>query len=407
MSDLSQTTKVETWVEYVPRKDEEAALELINMSFEEHMARVVAPAPANHLMRYKMDAMMDIHGEWFKKTEEEYAKSEMMDIRQYALKYPHDDIGRVLPVMRFHHSRIICVTAILFTFAAGREVEEAFAAGVCGWRHDKKHLPYCHTSEDLITRPPFNIASHEWRGLIDMVNDFELHSYCHENNVPPGYILEAMNETGRFPMQSPADTAGYNEHDWYFLGDPPGPAYLWRISESILGAEAGCLIVDDKGPLFEVGQRRARGHKEFYSNLKGRVNDGVTRRALWYALTNKIFSAKDLLNASDAFVDAHLLDMLNGKHDIPEWIHSCLKIARGDMKELDKWQKESFDTKEEYEKRLNKLRGWRQDIVPVPTRIFDSKSFRIVSSSGVESEIKATIDYDKVDRTWFIFVYEK
>ncbi len=404
---ISEMNGRESWAHYEPAKRDKKALALIELSTRAQFERILAFAPKDHRIHWQVRMLFDQFGGYIDAREKEAAVSRLAGLRQHGPKSNRDKIGFAFPVNRFHHSRMVAVNATVFALCAGREVREAIEAFEGGWRHDGMHPAYCHIAEELITKPPFRVDSHEDRSIYWTLDDDPLKRFVLERGLSLGNIVKAMLERGAFPTQSLADTAGYTEHDGHFIGEPVGDDYIWRIAASIKGAEAGRLVVDDTAPIMEMLQRRARYHQVFYNSLHGRVIDSACRRLLFHALTEKFLSIQDVTHSVDSVVDDCFLAMLHGTLRVPRWIQSLLLVARGDKKELKRWREYRLETKEAYEAKLLELTGWRKDVLPVAARDYASKRVRVVNSAGMEQVLQASVQTTDIDRSWFIYTFEQ
>ena len=396
------------WVKYEKQNQDKRGLELLHMNFREHVDRILAFAPKDHNIHWQVQQISDQYGDYLEKREKTAENSRLSGLRQHALKCNRDPVGSVFPITRFYHSRMVAVNAMFFALCAGRSISEAVESIEGGWRHDCDHPAYCHTAEHLIVNPPYLVDTHDERSLISTLNDVELVKFTLKNNLKLGNIVSTMRERGRFLTQSVADTAGYLEHDGQFIGNPVSEDFIWRIAFSLKGAESSRLVVDDTEAIMELLQKRAEYFKMCYASYKGRLCDSATRLLLRFGIEEKCFTPQDLILKTDKFIDDRFLAMLNKECEVPDWVYSLLNVARGDLQELsENWEEHKFDNARAYEAKRKELEDWRKDIMAMPTRNLASKTIKVVSSYGMERVLKAEIDTDLADRTWFLYTFKQ
>lgn len=377
------------------------------MGFRGHITRILAFARDTHRVHGQVNTLLKHFGDYIDAREVVAQQSRLAGLQQHGHKTNREQVGDAFPINRFHHSRMVAVNALIFALCAGREIEEAIEATEGAWRHDSMHPAYCHVAEYVIIERPFDIEPHEDRGMFAAMDDPELRKLITTRGLSQANVVRAMLERGAFPTQSIADTAAYVEHDGHFIGEPVSDDFIWRIAQSIKGAAASRLIVDDPTAIEEMLTKRARYHQLFYSSWCGRVIDVAIGDVLRFALKRHLLSMNDVTHGTDTRVNERFMEMLRGEHDIPDWVASLLKVARGDMKELQQnWQERTYKKARTYEQQLKRLRERRKDVVAVPARNFNNKRIRIISTTGIESDVTPSVTLNPEDRTWYIYTFK-
>jgi len=334
----------------------------------------------------------------------EISKTILNTRRQHGLK-GIGGFAEIMPIDRFQHSRVVSAMALLLALKIGLSSNEALEAWEAGLSHDRAHLAYSHTVEELMVEL-FGLETHEERGISIMLNDRHLQAYYFKNGLSVNNVRLAMLERSKFVLQSIADTASYVEHDGLLLSEPIPTNFLWNIIASVEGVSNGWISVNDLTQFNEVLCLRAKFHQIFYSSLRGRICDAAATTVFKYALDRKIITSNDIMAETDQFIDSKFLAMRRGEIKVPDWICSLLDIMRGDLQLLEEWNAEAFQDETLFNERVAYLGSRRLDYVAVKVRKFDSKTIKVIGPNGHRIVLKASVLYGELDNTYFVYSFK-
>jgi len=379
-------------------------LKLLSLSSISHIKRILKSAPRGDDVTSKARHLLKKHAKFMKEREVEISKTILNTRRQHGLK-GIGGFAEIMPIDRFQHSRVVSAMALLLALKIGLSSNEALEAWEAGLSHDRAHLAYSHTVEELMVEL-FGLETHEERGISIMLNDRHLQAYYFKNGLSVNNVRLAMLERSKFVLQSIADTASYVEHDGLLLSEPIPTNFLWNIIASVEGVSNGWISVNDLTQFNEVLCLRAKFHQIFYSSLRGRICDAAATTVFKYALDRKIITSNDIMAETDQFIDSKFLAMRRGEIKVPDWICSLLDIMRGDLQLLEEWNAEAFQDETLFNERVAYLGSRRLDYVAVKVRKFDSKTIKVIGPNGHLIVLKASVLYGELDNTYFVYSFK-